>query len=329
MKFKFLILLALVFSSYAYSQSTIDIIRASNYYSKAVSSYKGGSYSTALQHLKNSESNLKGKTNKDLEYLKIMTYYRLKDFKKAYQLVTVYLDKGYRDRTVYYKNIDTYNKSYNVNYDEALTAIFVELEDKYTIVTTTSSTDVIGNIVNRIKSSKKDISYFIDNTTKSRAKIFVYDYRTKKFRQGYGGYAYGKRQSKYVSLSRRSVTKGKDYVYYSSGDCSVKVTFRESNELSKYKYSYKYRFYKNYVKYSSCIEFPVGCQIWNGRTYEDVSFSSSVPRNTFKMKAGRYDYCYDKSKTYSVDFTEKETLILEQSGNMQKLREALSKVGLY
>lgn len=336
MKLKSVLVIVCFFAivQFVNGQSTLDIIRSSNYYSKAVSSYKGGSYATALQHLKDSESNLKGKTNKDLEYLKIMTNYRLKDFKKAYQLVTVYLEKGFKDRTAYYKNITTYDREYDVNYDEALTAIFVELEDKYKIVTTTSSSDVITKIVSRIKSSKKSISEFIENNTESRARIFVYDHRTKKFRQGYGGYAYGKRQSKYVSLYRSSVRKGQDYAYYkdgsdSYGTCSVKVTFRESNSVSKTSYSYTYKFYKNYVKSYSCINFPTGNQIWNGRSYEDVSFGSSIPGRTFSMKAKSHDYCDNKSKTYSISFSEKEKLILEQTGNLEKLREALRKASLY
>lgn len=199
MKYLKSVLIVLMFITFeSNAQTTIDIVRASNYYSKAVNSYKSGSYSSALQNLKNAETNLKGKTNKDLEYLKIVTYYKLKDFKKAYSLVITYFEKGYKDRIQYFKNIETFREKYNIKYDESLTEIFVELENKYGVVSSTSHGDVIQDIVQRIKQNKKDISEFIRSTTSSEGKILLYEWRTKKFRQGYGGYDYSNRKHKYI-----------------------------------------------------------------------------------------------------------------------------------
>ncbi len=317
------------------SQSTLDIVRASNYYSKAITAYRGSSYNSALSHLKNAETNLKGKTNKDLEYLKIMTYYKLKNYPKAYGLVQIYFEKGYpKEKTQYFKNIESYRKRYNTDYDKDLTNIFIELEDKYGVVTNTSIDDVISSIIKRIKAKKQSLANFIDNNTKSSAKIFVYDYRSKKFRQGYGGYDYGKRKSKYIYLNKKSVNKSDNYAYYRTSSsnmnsvCSVRVYFNENNSVNKSSYKYSFTYSRNYVKESSCIEFPYQSQIWNGSSYEDVGGFSSIPRNTAKIKMKKNKYYYNRTKTFYVEFSDTESLILEQADNMGKLKSALSKNSL-
>ncbi len=69
MKLRFFIVILFV-STIAFSQTTIDIIRASNYYSKAVEAYDDAKFENALSFLKECEINLKGKTNNDLVFLK-------------------------------------------------------------------------------------------------------------------------------------------------------------------------------------------------------------------------------------------------------------------
>jgi len=309
----------------SFSQTSIDIVRASNYYSKASGYYRSSNYSSSLSSLKEAEANLKGKTNRDLEYLKIMTNYKLKHFAESYKLLQEYFEIGYKDRTAYFKNVETYDELTGINYEESLTSIFVELEDKYSVVSNTSSTDIISSIVARIKENKIPLKKFIETTTDTYESVYVFKYRTKKFRQGYGGYEYGNWQSLNISLEGEV---SKDRIRYEGGyRVFVTVKFVETGKTittSSYRYTHKYSNTK--ISGTASIK-GSGYQISTSYGIKDTSFENGF--NDYAIRALRnYDYCSEKSEEYSIYFTETEQLILEQEGNLEKLRKALGEANL-
>ncbi len=119
----------LAFSAPTSAQTPIDVVRASSLYSKALASYRAGNMPAALAHLKQSEANLKGKTNADLEFLKILIYYRMENYAEAYRLIVPFFEAPpWKDKLQSYRNVDTYRKGSKKTYNEILTDIFVELE---------------------------------------------------------------------------------------------------------------------------------------------------------------------------------------------------------
>lgn len=133
MKTRFLFVF-LFLSTYSFSQSMIDVIRASNYYSKAMEAYDAEKYSDALAYLKDAEINLKGKTNGDLEFLKIMVRYKLKDYEAAYTSLIQFFNGDYKKNRSFFKNIQPYSNKHSIEYDEYLTKQFIDIENQYNLI---------------------------------------------------------------------------------------------------------------------------------------------------------------------------------------------------
>lgn len=317
------------------AQTSLDIVRASNYYSKAVSSYDRGSYTAALSELKLAEDNLKGKTNRDLEYLKIMSNYRKGNYEKAYKLVQVFFEVGYDGRTEYFRNITTYREKHAISYNEKLTSIFIELEEKFGIVKNTSVDDVVASIVNRIKSEKKSMSTFLRENTDSYERITVAQIRRVDYFPYNDRYKYGSWMNVDLRLDREIYS---NYVVYEGSDMGqynynfkVKVKFAEDKSVSSSAYSYTFRKSgSNYVSGSVTrlaeSNMTQRWQIVTGYGNKDISLSSL--NQMAKKKVQNRRFCDEKSKTYTISFTETEILVLKQEGNYEKLRQALRNQGL-
>ncbi len=334
MRLKLITFLIFIFinSPNLYTQTSLDIVRASNHYTKAISAYKSSSYKTALIHLKNAETNLKGKTNKDLEYLKIMTFYKLKNYKKAYGLIQVYFEKGYpKNRIQYFKNIESYRKKYNISYDKMLTNIFIELEDKYGIVTNTSIEEVISAIIKRISAKKKNLSDIIKYNTYEEVKISsrkytpVDTYNNK--RRSTWTKKYGTHKNTYW-FNRRISTDNKIKFICNNNSWYKKFVFSKKTYLNTryYEYDYIIKNSSTYISYN---------QIKLKRTKN--WYNNSSGRSSYnEMKKMVYDDLKSKYNNkkflknsdygkFKISFTETEKLILQQQGNMEKLKVALRK----
>jgi len=322
---KILLFLFLLSLNNSFSQTTLDIIRASNYYSKAVSSYTKGSYNSALENLKNSEENLKGKTNKDLEYLKIMSNYKIKNYKVAFDLLVKYFDEDNKQNIVHYKNIEPYRKKYNVDYSEELTKIFVELENKYNIVKNDEEGDkVIQNIMSRIKSkfsapynSFEKLIYeklAFQKTDDYYMEVGKHEYRTpeitiskKEYKKLYNdNYEVFYKISNVVGLGNWSDYRNSYY--------HLKLIFERKFSLSKYSYSFNFYESKRVVNFNN---FPA---------YESESGLISRFKNLDLFKSENFGL--KKSQEVRINFTSEETTVLEQNGILKKLRDRLKKEGM-
>lgn len=297
MKFKLPIsIIILLFCSTIKAQTTLDVIRASNYYSKAIQSYRSGNHILTLNHLKNAETNLKGKTNKDLEYLKIMSNYKLGNYKTAFNLVKVYFEKGYNERTQYFKNVETYRRRYNNSYDEDLTSIFVELESKYNVVTNTSVDSVIKNIITKIRNNRGNPSNSIISKTMSSVRIAG---------------KYLKRDSKVLKEN------GYYRLYYSWGtnmynSCSFYAKFKENIQVTRDGYSSKIIFTGNKVDDSGCFY----------RNESNQNYFESYVRRNLRVTRGSFNSNF-------VAFNSEAKVIFERPENLNKLKQALRKAKLY
>lgn len=122
----------LVFISDLYAQSPLDIIRASSLYSKALSEYEAGDYSSAYDFLLDSKKSLKGKTNKDLEFLLILTLDKSGNYSSAYKNLQLYFDNPpWKDNEAKFKNVALYKDPDGKSYEELLTEKIVEIETNY------------------------------------------------------------------------------------------------------------------------------------------------------------------------------------------------------
>lgn len=295
MKFKLPIsIIILLFCSTIMAQTTLDVIRASNYYSKAINSYRGGNHKLTLNHLKNAETNLKGKTNKDLEYLKIMSNYKLGNYKTAFNLVKVYFEKGYNERTQYFKNIETYRRRYNNSYEEDLTSIFVELESKYNVVTNTSVDGVIKNIINKIRNNRNNPSSLIISNTMSSVRI-----AGKTFKRGRVIKAYDYRI---------------EYSWWKSqyNQCFFTAKFKENIRVTRDGYSSKIVYQGNKAGSSSCFY----------RNDSDANYFKSYVRRNLKVTRGSFNSNF-------VAFDSEAKVIFERPENLNKLKQALRNASLY
>ena len=295
MKFKLPIsIIILLFCSTIMAQTTLDVIRASNYYSQAINSYRVGNHKLTLNHLKNAETNLKGKTNKDLEYLKIMSNYKLGNYKTAFNLVKVYFEKGYNERTQYFKNIETYRRRYNNSYEEDLTSIFVELESKYNVVTNTSVDGVIKNTINKIRNNRRNPSSSIISNTMSSVRI-----AGKTFKRG-------------------RVTKGYDYrIDYSwwksqYNQCFFTAKFKENIRVTRDGYSSKIVYQGNIAGSSRCFY----------QNDSDKNYFESYVRRNLKVTRGSFNSNF-------VAFDSEAKVIFERPENLNKLKQELRNDLLY
>ena len=298
MKFKLPIsIIILLFCSTIKAQTTLDVIRASNYYSKAINAYRGGNHKVTLNHLKNAETNLKGKTNKDLEYLKIMSNYKLGNYKTAFNLVKVYFEKGYNERTQYFKNVETYRRRYNNSYDEDLTSIFVELESKYNVVTNTSVDGVIKNIINKIRNNRGNPASVIISKTQSSVRIAgKYLKRSKKVSKKINGY--------YIL----------EYSWFNTmyDECSFTASFKENIQVTRVGYSSKMKYLGNKVGSSSCFY----------RNDSDRNYYKSYVRGNLKVTRGSFNSNF-------IAFDSEAKVIFERTENLNKLKQALRNASLY
>lgn len=116
--------------SFAGDPTVIDIVRASNAYAKAKAHYyKSNQNKEVWEELVVARKNLKGKTNKDLEFMEIMTLYRLKQYSPAYDQVLAYFEMPpWREQGQRFRNIETLHDD-DVDYDAELTTVFADLED--------------------------------------------------------------------------------------------------------------------------------------------------------------------------------------------------------
>lgn len=178
MKIKFTIITLLLLNAFnlLYAQSSLDIVRASNHYTNAVQAYENRNYNSALSYLRQSEENLRGNTNRDLEFLKIMSNYRLQQYPAAYELVQRYFEVGFRDRTTSYRNIDTYREKHRVSYEEILTEIFVDLENRFGVVTNLTIEEVGQSIISRINETPY-LWDFLENSTRKSFETRLLTYR--------------------------------------------------------------------------------------------------------------------------------------------------------
>jgi hypothetical protein len=334
MKNKSLILLVLFISFSTFSQTAIDIVRASNYYSKATSNYKSGNYGSALEKLKLAEDNLKGKTNRDLEYMKIMSNYRLKNFRKAYDLVKIYFEKGFSGRSKSFRNVTSYYKSENIDYEEELTSIFVNLEEKFNLVENVNVDEFIKKIVQKIKNKHVSFSSYIKYASQ-KSSFDLLEYYIRKSTYNRFGNIRNKSERARLTLNRYKISN--DKVYYSgtlSGGAVSSSTFKINTTYkpitsyvnnNAYEYGYKY-YNTRYV--SGKVSFYK--TVYSGRYENSSRFSSQSANNYFvkKLKNNNYTNSNYKLKKYKIYFTEDEKIVLNQDNNLLKLKTALKQEGL-
>lgn len=333
-KLFFTLIITFISISNIYSQTTIDIVRASNYYSKAVGQYQSGSYSSTLNSLKEAETNLKGKTNKDLEYLKIMTYYKLKNYEKAYSLVKTYFETGYSQRTQYFKNVETLREKNNTSYDEDLTSIFIDLENKYGVVSNTSIDEVITSIVKRIKEKKRSRENIIINSTYEEVKISSRYYEPidsyNNLRTGTVVKRYGEKRNTYWFT--RSISSNIIKYNNSSYSWYKKFMFDEDFYVnsSYYEYDYNISNTSTYISKSDIkLKYPKN---WYNHSWGRSSHSEMKESiySGLKSKSHNDDFLKDNDYgKFTISFTETEKLVLQQQGNLDKLKKALKEASLY
>lgn len=331
---KNLLLFALIISSVCFSQTSLDIVRASNYYSKACSSYSNGSYSSSLDNLKLAENNLKGKTNKDLEYLKIMTNYRLKNFREAYKLVKIYFEEGFSGKTQYFKNVDTYKELKNIDYEEELTTIFTNLEDKFNLIENVNSDDFISKLVTKIKKEKTGINQYIKAASKSSfTKSFTVYYQTKTSRT-FSSPTYNWKYDYYsADFGRYKVDDNVAYYKgYGNSDISnssafqIKVLYKPvASTLTSSSFNYGYKYYKTqYV--SGKISF-YG-RVYSSKTSSQLTNEEATRKFIGILQGDNYTNSYYKEKSYKIYFTEDEQIVLKQDNNLAKLKRVLAQENL-
>ncbi|KOY51962.1 hypothetical protein [Polaribacter dokdonensis] len=333
MEKKFLILFTIMLSSVCFSQTSLDIVRASNYYSKACKNYTSRNYTSALSNLKLAEENLKGKTNKDLEYLKIMTNYRLKNFKEAYKLVKVYFEEGFSGNTQYFKNVDTYKEQKNIDYEEELTTIFTNLEDKFNLIENVNADDFMANLIAKIKNNMTTAKDYIKEASNSSIdKSLLYYYQTKHTRGWDTTYKWRYDYYK-AEFARYKVTNNiAFYKGYGGADLSnsseyqVKVYYKPTTSkitTSLFTYGYKY----------DKTEYVSGQTKFYGRVYESKNsyqLSNTKATQSFIdiIEKENFTNSYYLEKTYKIYFTEDEQIVLSQDYNLSKLKRALAKENL-
>ena len=316
-----------------YSQTYIDVIRASSYYSNAVTNYTNGEYQNALHNLQLSEKNLKGNTNRDLEYLKIMSHYQLGNYKKAYNLVTLYFQDDFLLRSKAFKNVTTFEVQKGLNYEEHLTTMFVSIEEKSTNNTPIEkSNNHIQNIINRISARKVSFSEYIKNGILPRTTEEI-TYCTREFSNNSSKRVYenniltlimSKTNQKYTfkyagSINGKAITKS---------DYKVEVTFAPIKaKLQDDFYSYGFQ-QKNVKQLSGKIaltETVYQCNSLNAPKYNSNHFSNYLTQQLKNKSFTKREFNY---KIYKVFFTQEESVFLRKDDNLSKLNTALKSKGL-
>ena len=325
------IIFTLFLTSNFYSQSYIDVIRASSYYSNAIQNFSDGNYKNALSSLQLAEKNLKGKTNRDLEYLKIMSNYQLNNYKQAYDLAKIYFEEGYSERKKSFRNVISYSKINNIDYEEELTAIFVSLEEKSKLKKPISLNALIENIVTRIASKKISFTSYIKTAlvTKVTEKI---DYCLREVSNGTLKRVY---ENNFLNLKMTSTNKKNTFNYSGSikgkaintSNYKINVTFSPTKaELNSESYSYGYA-QKNVRHIEGEITFKktaYKCYSLTAPKHEKSYFSNLLIKKFRNKDFTKRGY---NTKVYRILFTEKEKIILKQDDNLTRLHTALRSKG--
>lgn len=327
-----LFIFTLFLTSNFYSQSYIEVIRASSYYSNAVLNYTNGNYTNALSSLQLAEKNLKGKTNRDLEYLKIMSNYQLNNYKQAYNLVKIYFEEGYSERKKSFRNVISYSKTNNIDYEEELTAIFVSLEEKSKLNEPSNIDTIIKNIVTKITTKKVSFTSYINTALVTTATEKI-DYCLREISNGSLKRVY---ENNFLNL--KMSTTNKKYAFNYSGAISgkaintsnykINVTFSPTKaELNSDSYNYGYKL--NEVKHLT------GEIIFRKTAYKCYSLTAPEHEKSYfsnllikKLKNKNFTKRGYKTKIYKISFTEKEKETLKQDDNLSRLHIALRSKGL-
>lgn len=304
--FWFIIFLAC--SIVIHSQSNIDIIRASNYYSKAVDAYDSGKFEDAFQFLNQAEMNLKGKTNNDLVFLKIMTQYKLKDYDAAYNLMLQFFNGDFKRNRMFFKNIKTYRIRHNINYDQFLTEKFLDIEDKYNLLKGINTKLSAEAIALRILTQKKELVPFIRRATNTKDislsfRLLSDNGTEKKYRT----------ETLYFDIETRiqdntvvlnGSKKGTEFM--------VICDYKEESSVNKEAYYYTFTHNK--------------CQA----TRLELGFTDNIggqqEKGLFDLSSKKF--CLNKKEVNSVSFTKEEKEFLQKDNNFKKLEIELQKNGL-
>ena len=326
-KMKFILVMLLFGLTFNISaQTTIDIIRASNLYSKAMSSFRSGNYNNTLNLLLKSEENLKGKTNRDLLYLKIMTYYRQENYEKSYALINDYFNETYKEKGLQnYRNIKPYREKYNVNYSEKLTSIFVKLEEKFSLVTTTNVDDVINTFIVKVKNKIKNNLSRERFARKIAPRNFNYSWRENRgdmqnptiyFNLSYPNYRKKElflNSSNKTTFTYKAEQKGAFRFFSDLKWFRVNVDVSQQTSLSLNKYTIRY-FVKaikplgGYIRYGK-----------NGYTIDKTNKMITKLKGLIKPTSMKID----------VYLSENEKTFFKRGDNLKKLKASLKKANLY
>ena len=328
----FLLIFTLLLTSTTYSQTSIEVIRASSYYSNAITHYTNGNYTNALKKLQFAEKNLKGKTNRDLEYLKIMTNYHLKRYKQAYSLATAYLKGDYFERRKSFTNVTSFSTLNALNYEEELTAIFVDLEEKSKSKEPIATDNILEQIVAKIETQKTSFSNYINAALLPKVTEQI-DYCLREVSNETTKRVY---ENNFLNLKMAPTNKKYSFDYrgtirgkaINTSNYKVNVTFSPTKaELNNNHYSYGYK--QNTVKHIAgeitLNTIAYQCYSLIAPERESSYFTKLLIKN-FKNKY--YTKKGYKTKTYKIFFTDKEANFLKQNSNLTKLNSVLRSKGL-
>jgi hypothetical protein len=328
----FLLIFTLLLTSTTYSQTSIEVIRASSYYSNAITDYTNGHYTNALKKLQFAEKNLKGKTNRDLEYLKIMTNYHLKRYKQAYNLTTAYLKGDYFERRKSFSNVTSFSNLNAINYEEELTAIFVDIEEKSNSDEPIDIDNILEQIVTKVETKKIPFSSYIKTALLPKVTEKI-DYCLREVSNGTTKRVY---ENNFLNLKMAPTNKKYSFDYtgtirgkaINTSNYKVNITFSPTKaELNNNYYSYGYK--QNTVKHLA------GEITLNTTAYQCYSLTSPKRESSYftnllikNFKSKSFTKKGYKTKTYKIFFTDKETNFLKQNSNLTKLNSALRSKGL-
>lgn len=332
MRKKLLFFFTLFVISNAQSQSYLDVIRSSSYYASAIVNYSNANYRNALENLSFAEHNLKGKTNRDLEFLKIMSHYNLQEYKEAYNLIKVYFKDGFSDRKKAFRNVNTYKSIHNIDYEEELTTLFVDIENKSNSKQKINKIDLIKSIVLKIESNKKSINNYLNNALLGKVTEKI-DYCLRETSNGALKRIY---ENNYLNLIKQTSSK-KQSIYYTgvisgkaiqTSNYKFEVTFSPINPSLTFD-AYHYGFKQNSVKHIN------GNIVLNKTAYQCYSLTAPKHKDSYfsniiksKTKAKSFFKSGKKQNEYSVQFTSSENLFLKKDNNLNRLTIALKAKGL-
>ena len=320
-----------------FSQSYIKVIRASSHYANAVINYTDGNYKSALVNLEKSEKNLEGKTNRDLEYLKIMSNYHLERYKQAYTLTKTYFENDLSGRKRSFKNVTTYKELHNIDYEEKLTILFVDIEDKSnldksTLLEKTSSNELIPKIVAKIKNRKTTLSSYMNNliVANSTEKI---DYCLRETSKGVLKRIY---ENNFLTIKKTPSSKNTSYYFIGTINGTAINTSKYKFEVSfaktktdltsnHYSYGYQQKNVKHIEGNISLTKVVYQCNSLTAPKHKSSDFSNLLI-NRFKRKS--FVKTGHKTKLYKIHFTDLESAFLKKGDNLSKLHIALKNKNL-